>query len=1114
MKKLLTLSVAFGIAVAAMAQQAVPYHSNIGDASQGWTVINIDPASPTFEAGGASNFAVANCGEENGMIYNHLKKDDVDFYAPDDWLISPGITMKAGVEYRIRFKFNCALPSITHYDVRVGKAGTVEALTAGQQLLDYNSETNPDASKWYPGNNSSVYKTVPMIFTPTEDDVYYFGFHLYDVSLTSSTIAFKITGFDVQTNMEGVIPAAPGNFFGFQWTIAPNRELKHTITWTLPTLDSEGLALTESTPISAVKLYRGLTNTDDAMSLVATLPGTATEWVDTEESGLTAGRPWYRAEVVLSNGNVSPYASTQANGWIGMPTVKELPWTETFNKTNVNFSYNENYIRATGPTENAAGKWDPAPNAYSPTSIKWTPTSGKPEDGYLIFPPIKVDKTGIHELKSKIQLANAAAGNTLEVHLVKGTPTTAEAFSSATKIADWENEKNTTDQEQYAYFNVEEPGIYTLAIHRYSEKAANTYIISVKSISVKQSGLTTQPVSDLTSTMTENGVKLSWVNPAKSNVGTELSKISKIDVIRFNNVGDTAVITLTENLTPGGATSYTDEPATPGIYNYYVIPYLDGNAPGQTPKKVFTDFSWVGSKLQTLPYTLDFTLQSTISDFHQRYVVPQQQLWSYGVETGGYTSTNFSLVTNGFNIYATSKNRAYKSYAMSSPFDLKKGYYKLSLSVSGGNTDGTFPLYAGFVKDGDESHNVMGKTAITTGIATGTNNVRALNSVTIQANEAGLHDLYFILDGTVTTGTLQAFTIRKIQLERLSINPKAPTGLKVTPNADGAREAVISWTNPTGSTMTGETITLSKAVIYRNGEPVYTLTEGLELGKTSSWTDTTIPDAGSYKYKVVVYGIDQFGEEGESAPTAEVTSAWIGTGKDLPYEPADFSEWSFPGTDKYWSIDAKGYLTYDNPEFDTNDWVISPRMNFENGKYYTFEFTPWVGEGEGIPFEVYHGTGMNVADMTTKLLELQLEDDVKEINATPVQIHLFATSAPESTRKKALSADDFVAVPAGVGTLGFRIPDGGVCKVKDVKVNDADFTPVGVDQITADKGITFNGNKLMLANAADVVVCDLSAKKVLGGHGVTELDLSGLAKGVYIVTARIDGETVSLKVVK
>jgi hypothetical protein len=88
--------------------------------------------------------------------------------------------------------------------------------------------------------------------------------------------------------------------------------------------------------------------------------------------------------------------------------------------------------------------------------------------------------------------------------------------------------------------------------------------------------------------------------------------------------------------------------------------------------------------------------------------------------------------------------------------------------------------------------------------------------------------------------------------------PVAPSNLTVTPGADGALTATVSWTNPVKAKSGNDLAELSSIVVKRNGTVVYTK-DNPAIGGNETWTDTNISRNGDYTY--TVYGITD-GDEG------------------------------------------------------------------------------------------------------------------------------------------------------------------------------------------------------------------------------------------------------------
>ncbi|MDE6339249.1 MAG: choice-of-anchor J domain-containing protein [Muribaculaceae bacterium] len=87
--------------------------------------------------------------------------------------------------------------------------------------------------------------------------------------------------------------------------------------------------------------------------------------------------------------------------------------------------------------------------------------------------------------------------------------------------------------------------------------------------------------------------------------------------------------------------------------------------------------------------------------------------------------------------------------------------------------------------------------------------------------------------------------------------PGAPTGFRSVPAADGSLSATLSWTNP-ATTLNGsnEIGTLYGYIITRNGEQIHYASssdEDLTPGSALSWTDTSIPSTGNYRYDIYFF---------------------------------------------------------------------------------------------------------------------------------------------------------------------------------------------------------------------------------------------------------------------
>ena len=102
--------------------------------------------------------------------------------------------------------------------------------------------------------------------------------------------------------------------------------------------------------------------------------------------------------------------------------------------------------------------------------------------------------------------------------------------------------------------------------------------------------------------------------------------------------------------------------------------------------------------------------------------------------------------------------------------------------------------------------------------------------------------------------------------ERLDA-PAAPSNVKSEYAENGDLKATLSWKNPETAFDGGELGSLYGFYVYRNGEKVYDSYADknngpFNKGEEMSWTDTTIPAHGEYRYDVVFVGAKGDGAKG------------------------------------------------------------------------------------------------------------------------------------------------------------------------------------------------------------------------------------------------------------
>lgn len=105
--------------------------------------------------------------------------------------------------------------------------------------------------------------------------------------------------------------------------------------------------------------------------------------------------------------------------------------------------------------------------------------------------------------------------------------------------------------------------------------------------------------------------------------------------------------------------------------------------------------------------------------------------------------------------------------------------------------------------------------------------------------------------------------------------PAAIEGLTVTPAAEGALSATLSWTNPTQTYDKKGNTTITRVDIFRDNSLAGSVTDAAP-GAQSSWTDANVPTSGRHEYKVFAVNADGNGEPAEQ-------TAYIG--HDTPVAP-------------------------------------------------------------------------------------------------------------------------------------------------------------------------------------------------------------------------------------
>lgn len=1067
MKKIFTLLTAAVLGLSAYAEGLpVPYSAE-DSGYDNWDIKNLNEDAYTWTAASEYDLSFAGCTKGLFIRWNTSM-------AANDWAISPAIHLEAGKEYKIKFAYKTQSDP-EKLTVWFGSGNTPEQLQEGEKLADVN------------GSESKGVKEIKL-FTPTVDGDYYLGAHAHS---DANTYRVYFTGVSIAENV-----FTPATVSDLTVTPGANHALEAKLAWTLPTTDTDDAPFGDSVAVEAVTVYR------DGVK-VADLPGTATEWTDNAESGLTSGKHQYEVEVTV-NGTKSAKAAVDSS-YIGPVVAFNLPLVYSLNDVAADdFSAFFTVIR--GEASNVRSTWQFSPSVYSGNSVQLLSATDKSEDDWLILPRVKVEKAGAYRFG--MDVSNSQSKGHIEIKYGKSVGGLTPGIADLTGVVgSCEGQDLNGRAYRYYTFSFDEPGEYAIALHACSASAAYSTCY-VYGFSVEEWHDAALNVTDLAAEIVGNDIQISWTNPSKTSCDNDITDLVKVEVYR----GDELIGTVTEGLVPGAGCSFTDVNPAAGSYLYKVVAYNGEFAPDAAAPEVWS--AWVGDKLQELPFEYKFSSasQSTYALFTPEKINQDDPEWSFGTQGAILALKNKNLYTPNSRLYTP-------------PFKLAPGYYDVTLKIQ--VPCNKYSVKVGYVMESD-AQNIKGNTALQVG-----SYYYAANQLfRIKVDDEGRGMFVVTVNDVTPESTYYNLTITDINIVRTPIIPGVATDVTVTPAEDKSLQATVSWTNPTTSSVEGVAPELTKAVVYRNDVEIGTVTEGLVCGETSSFVDEEVPNAGTYTYKVEIYSAD-----GCAAATG-VVSPWIGAGKDLPYESQQ-GDWtilnvngdtrSFDGSPITWEEGSNGKLTIVSNNNVADDWAISPRLNIEKGYLYTITCYPVIGLGyttddvpETVRVQLYHGTGLTPEEMTVKLADVGPFKASADKELFTVQIlavdptELVEPAAEDENSDTADTPDvpdtsNAIKVPAGVGTLGLHcaVKTGGI-DIREFKVDggvNTDPNPgTGIRDIFGD------GENLLGADARDITVYDLAGRAVMSADSFRSLDAKRLAKGTYIVTGHVNGKRVSAKV--
>ncbi|MCM1066674.1 MAG: T9SS type A sorting domain-containing protein [Muribaculaceae bacterium] len=1070
--------------------KAVPYTSTIAvrnvttEFDEGWSQINGNGDAKKWEP---------STGSTGGTSTNLFAQYTYNSNAPDDYLVSPAIHLEAGKEYKVLYGF-MTKSNKENVTVYASEGDTKEEILAGDKVheyLDYSQQT---------------FAVMNDTYTPTKTGDYHFTFHVHSVA---NRWNIYVSEFSVLENV-----FMPAGVSGLTATAAPDRELRCTVSWTLPTTNMFGDPFTEDQTIEKVEIFR-----DGGEAAIATLAGDATTFDDTEATGLTSGKHTYSVVVTVA-GVASPAVTSALSKYVGpiMPTPvpAEFTFTSADDLELCTFIKGPNY-------KNEGNDW----NFYTSTpSLRFSAGYSTKEDSWYVSSPVAVSEPGYYRVTINQKVESPTALYKYEYAV--GTAPTIEAMT--VRADDF---VLTNKFEDYSFdFYAAEAGTYYVGVHACEQNrnaAQHLYITSVK---VETSTFVPGVATDLSLTPAADGtlsMTLAWTNPTTSFAGDAMTADQfKVEIY----VGDEL------HTTVDGTAPATLDIAVPQAGRFTATVKTVGADGATAPKHPSVTSAWVGPKSVTLPYEVAFNQSS------------DETLNFWDAIDGNADGKTWTIQSGTFKLNGGTKNAdglfEYADYLLSPEMELSAGStYRFTYTVKGGNLQ-KFYYTVGAVKAGAFSADHADWAAFSSDyVSSNGSSVNKTYEFTVE--ESGKYRIVVAADELLGTDftAYYMFTLINAGIKEILALPDVATDVTVTPGADYALEAEISWTNPTTTSFEGVTLDagdITEARIYRNGTEIGSVTEPELLipGTQGTFTDYELPASGTYTYKVEIYTANGCSE----TAATEVKTAWIGPGIAVPatqtgleygiYSTDNFDTWtrkSVGGSGKNWSTSGTYGLTITSTSSEPDAWAISRPIQFEKNCLYEIELNSRYDYNPGSYLaspELYYGAseehteltkigGWSIAATATTNNTAQ-SDTILVYAVDPSEIMPAAETEGEGEGDEGVVEDPTlgaVKVAAGPSRLAIRAKDKSSfyvrwCAIRLVKA----FT--GVDAVGVADGVEYDGRGLRFEGTATVEVYDLAGALVAAdARAESTFDLTPLAGGIYIVKVSPDaGKAVTMKIVK
>lgn len=488
-------------------------------------------------------------------------------------------------------------------------------------------------------------------------------------------------------------------------------------------------------------------------------------------------------------------------------------------------------------------------------------------DAWLVTPAFELEAGKYYELSFDVWSTMNNSPKSLEVMLGNGK-TVADLTTS---LFDETLQLTSSAVTKTLRFKAGSDGRFYIGFH--AKGASSQGYFKLSNIKFDEKVVAPAAATDFTATADPDGafsVALAWTNPSLDNVGNELTAITKLEVLRGEEV-----IKTYEPATPGEAMTCTDEVTAPGRYTYHIVAYQGENA-GESANATTGK---VGGSME-LPYTADFTSAATFED----WTMPADGNYSWKFEPN----------------YNRLKSDDHGGLWLYTPeFKAKKGEVTLTLNGAAHSSSYSETIYVSLYKTPEAGAEAQSNTVVYTFKSTTKTNAE----FALEVPEAGNYVIGISRPSSGWYLYLYGATIEQTS----AVNENAPLAVTdLTVSADDQNEHLVHlyWTIPTKNEGGNDLTEITKIEIYRDDALIETLTKQLVPGESTGYDDT-VETSGFYTYSLIVYS----GENASKPATAK--SPLIGGGLELPYEveitSADAVElWTLPqnASGKAWTFEA------------------------------------------------------------------------------------------------------------------------------------------------------------------------------------------------------------------